>query len=433
MRQSSTPTPFIYSTSFRGEWLAGTSYRAGDGVSYNGSTWLAVVANIGSAPADGNPNWLIVARKGDTGATGPTGPTGPQGPIGNTGPQGPTGPTGLTGPQGPIGPTGPQGPTGPEGPEGDVGPTGPQGPPGDATAAGIHDLNDVTITAAASGDFLRHNGTQWVDSPIQVSDLPSHTHDDRYYTESEIDALILGRAAASHSHAAADVTSGSFSVARGGTGRDALTAGSFLTGNGTSAITLRTPSEVLSDIGAAASGHTHTLDSLSDVDAITSRDVGDVLAWDGAQWEPTTPSSGGSSSSVGTKAYRSSDLAISNASWEPITFVTESWDTDGFHDNATNPSRFTIPTGKGGKYLVSGFASINGSGHPGQLGIRFYKNGSGISESYSKYQPASVTEIDRNDIVTLAAGDYLELRVYQSTGSSQNFGAAALALTYLGA
>lgn len=34
-------------------------------------------------------------------------------------------------------------------------------------------LSDVTITAAASGDFLRHNGTAWVDATILASDLPT--------------------------------------------------------------------------------------------------------------------------------------------------------------------------------------------------------------------------------------------------------------------
>ena len=32
------------------------------------------------------------------------------------------------------------------------------------TASGIDALTDVTITAAASGDILRHNGTAWVDA-----------------------------------------------------------------------------------------------------------------------------------------------------------------------------------------------------------------------------------------------------------------------------
>jgi hypothetical protein len=34
----------------------------------------------------------------------------------------------------------------------------------------------------------------------------SHTHDDRYYTESETDTLLSGKAASSHTHATSDVT-----------------------------------------------------------------------------------------------------------------------------------------------------------------------------------------------------------------------------------
>jgi hypothetical protein len=37
----------------------------------------------------------------------------------------------------------------------------------------LDDLSDVTITAAVSGDFLRHNGTVWVDATISAGDIPS--------------------------------------------------------------------------------------------------------------------------------------------------------------------------------------------------------------------------------------------------------------------
>ena len=46
----------------------------------------------------------------------------------------------------------------------------------------------------------------------------------------------IGAAASSHNHAAGDVTSGSFGVARGGTGRTTLTANAVLAGNTTSAV-----------------------------------------------------------------------------------------------------------------------------------------------------------------------------------------------------
>jgi len=39
--------------------------------------------------------------------------------------------------------------------------------------ATLSDLEDVTLTAATSGAFLRHNGTAWVDSVIQDSDISS--------------------------------------------------------------------------------------------------------------------------------------------------------------------------------------------------------------------------------------------------------------------
>lgn len=53
----------------------------------------------------------------------------------------------------------------------------------------------------------------------------AHTHDDRYYTESEVDDKLSGKAASSHTHAAADITSvnatalyGTVPISGGGTG-----------------------------------------------------------------------------------------------------------------------------------------------------------------------------------------------------------------------
>lgn len=48
------------------------------------------------------------------------------------------------------------------------------------------------------------------------------------------------------------ITAGTLGVARGGTGASTLASGSYLVGNGTNAVSLKTPAQVLSDIGAAA-------------------------------------------------------------------------------------------------------------------------------------------------------------------------------------
>ena len=39
------------------------------------------------------------------------------------------------------------------------------------TSVALNDVSDVTITAAATGEFLRYNGTAWVDSTIQDGDI----------------------------------------------------------------------------------------------------------------------------------------------------------------------------------------------------------------------------------------------------------------------
>lgn len=71
---------------WQGGWSALASYVAGDGVQYNGSSYIAISPNVGDPPP--SLNWDLLAQ---IGAAGPTGSGGP------TGPPGPTGPTGSTG------------------------------------------------------------------------------------------------------------------------------------------------------------------------------------------------------------------------------------------------------------------------------------------------------------------------------------------------
>lgn len=51
-----------------------------------------------------------------------------------------------------------------------------------------------------------------------------------------VTAAQVGAAASSHNHSAADINSGTFGVARGGTGKSSVTSGAILKGNGTSAL-----------------------------------------------------------------------------------------------------------------------------------------------------------------------------------------------------
>jgi len=67
----------------------------------------------------------------------------------------------------------------------------------------------------------------------------------------------IGAAASSHNHDAGNITTGTLGVARGGTGIASYTTGNYINASGATTLQQRTPAQVLSDIGAAASAHNH--------------------------------------------------------------------------------------------------------------------------------------------------------------------------------
>ena len=60
-------------------------------------------------------------------------------------------------------------------------------------AHALSDLTDVVITGPADLDVLQHNGANWVDRTLAEAGISAteHLHDDRYYTETEINAMDL--------------------------------------------------------------------------------------------------------------------------------------------------------------------------------------------------------------------------------------------------
>jgi len=84
--------------SFQGAWSIATTYALGDAVSYNGSSYISLVAgNVGFQPDISNVKWALLAQagtNGTNGAAGVAGPTGAQGPQGIQGIQGPAGTNG---------------------------------------------------------------------------------------------------------------------------------------------------------------------------------------------------------------------------------------------------------------------------------------------------------------------------------------------------
>ena len=144
--------------------------------------------------------------------------------------------------------------------------------------------------------------------------------------------------------------------------------------------------------------------------------TGQVLTVAGGVPSWATPA-GGSSTFVGCSLYKSTQ-SVPNATYTALTFDSELYDTNGFHDNSTNNTRITIPSGKAGYYEVA-FANPLGANTAGDRIYHIYKNGSIISEHGGT--PSAVYPVhEGKQNLLLAVGDYLELFFYQASGSSMN-------------
>ncbi len=121
-----------------------------------------------------------------------------------------------------------------------------------------------------------------------------------------------------------------------------------------------------------------------------------------------------------------------------IPFATaDAFDTDGFHDPATNNTRITIPAGKGGKYLftASGFFSTQNT----YANMRPLKNNASVRDYYTFQFITSFTgtqngQFNGSCVIEMAAGDYLEVGYSSDKTTGTISGAyATFSCVYLGA
>jgi len=166
---------------FRQAFDPAAVYAVNDVVTFNGSTYAAVIANgpgnvtpdisqcqLGGPGSGVGPCWIVWAQAGTPGAAGPQGSMGPIGLTGAPGAQGPQGPQGA---QGATGATGATGPAGLDGATGATGAAGPQGPPG---------INNKgawsSATAYNQSDAVFDMGSFWLASAPSTNSEPSPTN-----------------------------------------------------------------------------------------------------------------------------------------------------------------------------------------------------------------------------------------------------------------
>lgn len=118
-------------------------------------------------------------------------------------------------------------------------------------------------------------------------------------------------------------------------------------------------------------------------------------------------------------------------SWVTAQLATEIIDTD----NAFNTSNytFTVPSGKGGKYVLYYNQEVQDNPDDGEnIQGRINKNGSAINLSYTiSFSPGSnkTTNVGKSWVETLSAGDTLTMSLYHHEGGTVTYSAGQ---TYFG-
>ena len=125
----------------------------------------------------------------------------------------------------------------------------------------------------------------------------------------------------------------------------------------------------------------------------------------------------------GALAYSNAGKIISTSTRTVMDFELEDYDTDTIHDNVTNNSRLTVPTGVTKIRLT---AKISMAGGGGFYEARTLKNGlaafAGSSED-GVLATASWLDVHLNlntPVITVVATDYFEVDLFQTTGISKN-------------
>ncbi len=120
--------------------------------------------------------------------------------------------------------------------------------------------------------------------------------------------------------------------------------------------------------------------------------------------------------------------SLGNGSGTTINMDTEDLDNYSGHSTSSNTSRYTVPSGCGGWWWLSGGCAFAGSA-TGRRGVWYRKNGSDVNGTEATMSAGDDTGVlatpARNVLMSLVTGDYVELTALQDSGGSLNTGITA--------
>jgi hypothetical protein len=149
-------------------------------------------------------------------------------------------------------------------------------------------------------------------------------------------------------------------------------------------------------------------------------DTNRQMFYDGSAWRDAVLQT----AMHGVAARRSADFAVSTGTTTALPFTVEDADTDGYHDNATNNTRFTVPAGLGGLYVISSYVRWEPTATT--AAVLFPRiNGSGTGNTMRAVNQESTvySSLGLTNLYFLNAGDYVEMMLWHSTGATRSISA----------
>jgi hypothetical protein len=133
-----------------------------------------------------------------------------------------------------------------------------------------------------------------------------------------------------------------------------------------------------------------------------------------------TTSASGLQNTPSFSAILSSNQLIPNTTHTKVQLDTEQWDSNSAFDVSNN--RFTVPSGQGGKYLMTYCVATEPTWEDEERAVaKLYKNGSGFELSASSLRSSKTSmEMFLNNTVCmdLSVGDYVELYFFHDEGAN---------------
>ena len=118
------------------------------------------------------------------------------------------------------------------------------------------------------------------------------------------------------------------------------------------------------------------------------------------------------------QAHLSSDQSITDNTFTKVEFDTEELDTDNAYNTSTG--EFTVPSGKGGKYMVGASYRTNASGAATRLASFITVGGTIIRQTNFNQNSDGESSSMVHAVLNLSAGDVVAFKCFQTSGSSVN-------------